>query len=204
MAAILVLIAWNMSEFDHFIHMFKSPKSDVLVMLSVFGLTVLVDLTMAVQVGVVMAAILFMKRMSDVTEVAHIELEDQHEDLLSTDADATHNKVIPQGVEIYEINGPFFFGVADRLKNVLSQIEKPPKVFILRMRHVPFMDATGAYALEEFYLRCQKQGIMLILSGVQAQPYEVLTDDGLVEKFGQENVTDHIDKALERARNLLA
>jgi SulP family sulfate permease len=94
--------------------------------------------------------------------------------------------------------------VADRLKNVLSQIERPPKVFILRMRHVPFMDATGANALEEFYTRCRRQNTRLILSGVQVQPREVLIDNGLVEKFGRDNVTDHIDKALARAQQLLS
>lgn len=208
LAAILVLIAWNMSEFDHFIHMFRSPKSDVLVMLSVFGITVIIDLTMAVQVGVVMAAILFMKRMSDVTEIGGVSLSDEDEmddmALQAGDKDATSKKKIPPGTEVYEINGPFFFGVADRLKNVLSQIEKPPKVFILRMRHVPFMDATGANALDEFFNRCRRQGTALVLSGVQPQPRAVLENSGLANSFGRQNVTDHIDKALKRAEELLA
>ena len=207
LSGILILVAINMSEFDHFRSMFRAPASDVMVMLSVFAITVLIDLTMAVQVGVVMAALLFMKRMSDVTEIGGLNLsadDDRDEQTQAQDADATTKKKIPSGVEVYEINGPFFFGIADNLKDILSRIQKPPQVFILRMRHVPFMDATGIHALEEFYHKCKRQQTVLILSGVHDQPALALQKFELDIRIGRENIYDHIDKALTRARILLA
>lgn len=206
LAGILIVVAWNMSEIEHFRGLLKAPRSDVAVLLSTFLLTVLVDLTVAVQVGVVLAAILFIKRISEVTEIKERRLDEEWSgDGLEgmDDPDATSKKVVPLGVEIYEINGPFFFGVADRLKGVLDVIEETPKVFILRMRRVPVIDATGMHALWEFQESCEKRGTILLLSGVSDRLYEALNRFGFIEALGEERVFDHIDKALAYAKLLV-
>ena len=203
MAAILIVVAWNMSELQHFRHILQGPKSDAMVLLTTFLLTVLVDLTVAVQVGVVLASLLFIKRIVDVTQVSNSrmklsELDAASEERLD-DPDMITKKHIPEGTEVYEIDGPFFFGVADRLKLVLESIGYTPKVFILRMRKVPVIDATGMHALEEFYLRCRQQGTRFILSGVNPELERALKKFGFYALIGEENVYDHIDKALAAA-----
>lgn len=206
LAGILIVVAWNMSEIEHFRGLLKAPRSDVAVLLSTFLLTVLVDLTVAVQVGVVLAAILFIKRISEVTEIKERRLDEEWSgDGLEgmDDPDATSKKVVPLGVEIYEIDGPFFFGVADRLKGVLDVIEETPKVFILRMRRVPVIDATGMHALWEFQESCEKRGTILLLSGVSDRLYGALHRFGFIEALGSERVFDHIDKALAYAKLLV-
>lgn len=205
-ASVLVVVAWNMSERDHFRHLFKAPRSDIAVLLTTFGLTVMTDLTVAVGVGMVLAAMLFMKRMSEVTNVGALSDEvnesgSEFPDL--TDPNAIARRDVPNGVEVYEINGPFFFGVADRLKDTLRGLERPPKAFILRMRRVPAVDATGMHALEEFLLKCRKQGTTLLLSGVHAQPIFAMTQYGLIDKIGEDNLFGNIDDALNRARELV-
>ncbi len=204
-ASILVVVAWNMSERDHFRHLFRAPRSDIAVLLATFTLTVLTDLTLAVGVGMVLAAMLFMKRMSEVTDVGELrrELDDRGEKPGENDPNAIASRQVPAGVEVYEINGPFFFGVADRLKDTLRSLERPPKVVILRMRHVPAVDATGMHALGEFLGKCRRQGTVLLLSGVHAQPIFAMTRYGLTEKIGEENLFGHIDDALNRAREIL-
>lgn len=206
MAAILILVAWNMSEMDHFISLFRSPRSDVAVLLLTFTLTVLIDLTVAVQVGLVLAALLFMKRMSDVTNIQKITSDaDDEETLASQPVDVDLSRyVIPPEVEVYEINGPFFFGVADRLKDELGSLERPPRVFILRLRHVLAIDATGLHALEELHHKCERQGTRLLLAGVHAQPLVALTRAGLDRVIGTDNLVGSFDDALARARQLLA
>jgi SulP family sulfate permease len=204
--SVLVFVAWNMSERDHFKSLFKAPRADIAVLLTTFGLTVLADLTVAVGVGMVLAAMLFMKRMSDVTNVGALKDEmdetgPEFPDLV--DPNSIGRRDIPHGVEVYEINGPFFFGVADRLKDTLRGLERPPKVFILRMRRVPAIDATGMHALDEFHAKCRKRGTTLLLSGVHAQPIFAMTKYGLVEKIGVENLYGNIDDALNRAREIV-
>lgn len=198
MAAILIVVAWNMSEAHHFRHILKGPKHDAMVLLTTFLLTVLVDLTIAVQVGVVMAALLFIKRIIEVTQIQESKLNlrvtDKEEE--ENDPDGVYQKKIPEGTEVYEIDGPFFFGVADSLKRVLETLGYTPKVFILRMRKVPVIDATGLHALEEFFLRCQKQNTRFILSGVNSNVEQILKDSGFYAQIGEENLFDHIDKAL--------
>ncbi|GMU38630.1 MAG: STAS domain-containing protein [Phycisphaerae bacterium] len=203
LAAVLLVVAYNMSEKDHFITLFRAPVSDVIVLLTTFGLTVFTDLTIAVGVGVVLAALLFMKRMAAVSNVSSIsrELADDDED--EPDPMSIALRQVPPEVEVFEINGPFFFGVADRLKDTLNQYERPPKVFILRMRRVNAIDATGLHALEEFWIKCRRQGITLILSGVHAQPLFAMVKAGLDQKIGEPNMFDNIDGALERARQLI-
>lgn len=206
LAAVLMVVAWNMAEIDHFKTLFRAPRSDIAVLLTTFGLTVMADLTVAVGVGMVLAAMLFMKRMSEVTNVGLLrdELEDPQDEFPDLhDPNSMVRRDVPEGVEVYEINGPFFFGVADRLQDTLRQLERPPKVFILRMRRVPAIDATGMHALEEFFEKCRRQGTVLLLSGVHAQPMFALTKYGLTDKIGDKNLTGNIDESLDRAREIL-
>lgn len=206
LAAVLMMVAWNMSELDHFRSLLRAPRGDVAVLLTTFGLTVFADLTIAVGVGTVLAAMLFIRRMAEVSNISAVrrELDNGADDLAELkDPNAISARDIPPGVEVYEINGPFFFGIADRLQDTLRGLERPPRVFILRMRRVPAMDATGLHALEEFYEKCHRQGTVLLLSGVHAQPLNVLVQHSLSEKIGSKNLSGNIDDALNRARELL-
>lgn len=204
LAGVLLVVSVDMMGIKNMANLLSSPKSDVVVLLTTFILTIIIDLTAAVQVGVVLAALLFMKRMSDVTSMGKINFDASEKTAHDiADPDATSNKDIPEGVEVYEINGPFFFGVADMLINTLEHIGKTPKVFILRMRNVPAIDATGEHALENFYNTCKKAGTQLVLSGVNPVPYETLKKMHFIEMIGEENVTNHIDKALIRTREIL-
>lgn len=204
LAGVLLVVSVDMMGIKNMANLLSSPKSDVVVLLTTFILTIVIDLTAAVQVGVVLAALLFMKRMSDVTSMGKINFDASEKTAQDiADPDATSNKDIPEGVEVYEINGPFFFGVADMLINTLEHIGKTPKVFILRMRNVPAIDATGEHALENFYNTCRKAGTQLVLSGVNPVPYATLKKMHFIEMIGEENVTNHIDKALIRTREIL-
>ncbi len=204
LAGVLLVVSVDMMGIKNMANLLSSPKSDVVVLLTTFILTIVIDLTAAVQVGVVLAALLFMKRMSDVTSMGKINFDVSEKTAKNiADPDATSNKEIPEGVEVYEINGPFFFGVADMLINTLEHIGKTPKVFILRMRNVPAIDATGEHALENFYNTCKKAGTQLVLSGVNPVPYETLKKMHFIEMIGEENITNHIDKALIRTREIL-
>ncbi len=204
LAAILMVVSYNMSEMRHFVTMFKAPRSDAVVMVLTFLLTVLVDLTTAVQIGLVLAAFLFMRRMSEVTNVGMItrELADDGEDG-RLDPNALSKRNVPAGVEVFEINGPFFFGAAEKFKEVTGPIEKTPPVIILRMRNVPAIDATGLHVLREMLHRCRRESTTLILSGVHAQPLFAMQKCGLFDEIGEENALGHIDDALNRAREIL-
>ncbi len=203
LAAILLMVAWGMSERDHFRTLLRAPRSDIFTLLTTFGLTVFTDLTIAVGVGVVLASLLFMRRMAEVTDVSAITREfvngEDREDRFSI-----HGRDIPPGCEVYEINGPFFFGVADRLADTLPELEPAPKVFILRMRHVPALDATGAHALDELLGKFRRRGTTLVISALAPQPRRTLDRLGLIEKIGPENLPPDIDAALRRAREILA
>jgi SulP family sulfate permease len=206
LAAILVMVAWNMAELDHFKSIFRAPRADMVVLLTTFGLTVLTDLTKGVGVGMVLASFLFMKRMTEVTNVSAFRdaAEDTGQGDAEADPDSIASRHIPDGVQVYEINGPFFFGVADRLKDTLRRLGRPPKVFILRMRHLSAIDATGMHALDEFLDKCRRQHTVLLLSGVHAQPMMALSRYHLLEKIGEANLFGTIDEALDRARELVA
>jgi SulP family sulfate permease len=208
LAAILVVVSYHMSEWRSFAGLLRAPKSDVFVLIVTFALTVFVDLTVAVQVGVVAASLLFMKRMSEVTNIEGVtnELRDRDAD----DPDEitqvrkrkriVHGREVPAGVEVYEVNGPFFFGAADKLKDVMSEIAKPPKVFILRMRNVPAIDATGLHALEQMGKKCRNQGTLLILTEIRPQPLRAIVRAKL---FGRRNLAKTFDVALDFATNPL-
>lgn len=202
LAAILVIVSYNMSEWREFKSLLKSPKSDVVVLLTTFFLTVIFDLTIAIEIGMVLAVLLFMKRMAEVSNVSVItrELEDKEE---SPDPNSIDKKHIPEEVEVFEINGPFFFGAAKKFKDEMSLIEKAPKVRIIRMRNVPAIDATGLQTLKSFYNDAEKRKIHLILSGVHTQPLYALTQAGILDLYGEDNIYGNIDDALDRAREII-
>ncbi|MBX3373406.1 MAG: STAS domain-containing protein [Phycisphaeraceae bacterium] len=202
LASILLVVAWRMADWHLFARMFRGPRSDALVMLVTFGLTLFVDLVVAIQVGVVLASLLFMHRMSVTTQAGFITRE-LREGNGSDDPDRTSAHQIPHGVEVFEIDGPFFFGAAERFQNMLFEIEHPPKVLILRMRHVPVVDATGLRALSEIHERCRHQGTHLVLSGVQPQPARAIGAAGLTLRLGPANVCASFAMALGRARAIL-
>jgi SulP family sulfate permease len=206
LAAILAVVAYHMSEWRSFAHLLRTPKSDVAVLLTTFLLTVLVDLTVAVQVGVVLAAFLFMKRMADVTNVGMVtrELEDVPDGTMTRDADGVARRRIPEGVEVYEVNGPFFFGAADKIKDVLHFVAKKPKAFVLRMRNVPAIDASGIRVLDDLFESFRHQHVRFLISGIHAQPLVALERAGRLDRYGRENFFPNLDAALEAAAALPA
>ncbi len=201
LAAILVVVAYHMSEWRTFRTELGSPKSDVAVLLTTFFLTVLVDLTVAIEVGIVLAALLFMRRMAEVTNVSMITREiDDEGDLYTTDSNAVRRRAIPKGVEVYEINGPFFFGAAEQFKDTLGRVARKPRVLIIRMRNVPAIDATGLRALADVTRRTRKDGTLVFLSDVHAQPLVALGRSDLLDEIGDDNIFGNLDDALNRAR----
>lgn len=202
LAAVLIIVAYNMSEHHIFRRLLKSPRSDVIVLLTTFFLTVIFDLTIAIEVGMVLAVILFMKRMASVSniDVLKKELKDVDE---FVDTNSIQTKEIPEKVEVYEINGPFFFGAASKFKEIMQRIENPPKIMILRMRNVQAIDATGLNLLSQILKDNEETGTRLILSGVHAQPLFALTQYKLIDEIGEENIFGNIDDALDRAREIL-
>jgi sulfate permease, SulP family len=205
LSAVLLMVAWDMSDLSRFANMKRAPKSDLLVMVATFALTVAVDLTVAVEVGLLLAVFLFLRRISETSGISSIRAVLESDRVEGgVDLEALDKKTVPAGCEVYEIEGPFFFGTADRLQEALAEIKKPPKAFILRMRKVPAVDATGLNALAAFEKRCGKYNTVLILSGVMEQPRNALEKFGLTEAIGEENILDNIDSALARAAEVLA
>jgi SulP family sulfate permease len=206
LAGVLVVVAIDMSELPRFLAMRHMPRSDLLVMIATFAITVVVDLTAAVEVGMALAVLLFMKRSAETSTIrpaGSLLAPAEREAEAGDGADLTLPVSIPAGCEVYEINGPFFFGVADMLQDALSGLEKPPAVFVLRMRHVPAIDATGLNALSGFAKRCRKQGTALVLSGVREQPREAIRKIGLEELVGADNVHASVGQAFARVQELL-
>ncbi len=205
LAAILTVVAYHMSEWHSFALLLRSPRSDVLVLLTTFLLTVLVDLTVAVQVGIVLAAFLFIRRMAEVTNVETVTREFRESDgTMLGDPGGVARREIPAGVEVYEINGPFFFAAAEKLKDVLSFVARRPKVFILRMRNVPAIDATGIRVLDDLHESSVRHGVALLIAGLQAQPLVALERAGRLDRYGRENLAGDLDEALGRARGILS
>ena len=195
LAGILMVVAYNMSEWRLFLGLLRGPRSDVMVLLSTFGLTVLVDLTVAIQVGVVLASLLFMRRMAEVSEVRSLTDQLRAEDPADTEEPPVD---LPEGVEVFEVAGSFFFGAAQKFSETIGEVRQRPTAVILRMRYVVAMDATGLRALEEVFVRFQRQGTLLVLSGVQDQPRRVLERSGLLERIGSENVLASFPAAVRR------
>ncbi|MEW5917438.1 MAG: sulfate permease [Gemmatimonadota bacterium] len=204
LAAILVVVAYHMSEWRAFRVELTAPRSDVAVLLVTFGLTVLVDLTVAIEAGMVLAAFLFMHRMASVTNVSAIKRElDDEGDPYSTDPNSVSRRSIPRGVEVYEINGPFFFGAAETFKDTLGQVARKPRVLIIRMRNVPALDSTGLHLLKDLVHRTRRDGTLVLLADVHTQPLIALGRSAALEDIGPENIFGNIDDALNRARTHL-
>jgi sulfate permease, SulP family len=199
LSAILVMVSLNMGEWRNFRRLPKWPRSDTAVFLATFSLTVIIDLTVAVEVGMVLAAMLFIKRVSDTTQITAVdettETEGAHHSLIG--------KEIPDGVLIYRIFGSFFFGAADKLETALKRLKQEPDVLILRMRKVLAMDATGLNALEDLYERLRRRHKHLVLSGPHTQPLFMMDKAGFLDRLGRENVCANIDLALARSREIL-
>jgi SulP family sulfate permease len=203
LAAVLVVVAWNMSEIHRFRRLLRGPWGDRLVLLTTFGLTVMVDLTMAIEVGVVLAAILFMHRMSQVATISTGEalFEADRDDLARPPGDGyTQRDALPQGVEVFKLRGPLFFGAVDRLSDLLDRVAGTQKLIILRMREVSMIDATGATKLRDFVEQCSRRATKIVISGLQPQPREVLSQLKLPDDVHQ---TESYGEALELARRLL-
>ena len=203
LAGILVVVAYNMSEWESFLFVLKGNKSDMAVLLTTFFLTVIIDLTVAIEIGMVLAAFLFMRKMIQYSDVSIFQNE-----LADTgsgkDVEAIGNFSIPAGVEVFEITGPLFFGAAHKFKEAMRFIEKPPKILIIRMRRVPIIDATGIKTIEEVYKESKRQGTKIILSEVNsAQVLKQLQDARLLFSIGKANVTINFEAALARAEKII-
>ena len=198
LAGILLVVAYRMSEWHVFGALLKGPRSDTLVLVTTFVLTVVVNLTVAIQVGVVLAALLFMRRMAEVTEVRSVTEQLHEEERVGFEAE-NPDVHLPDRTEVFEIAGSFFFGAAHRFTEALDELSRHPRVVILRMRDVHAMDATGLHALEEVHARLRKAGVALLLSGVRAQPMATLVKSGALERLGEDNVLGSFREATIRA-----
>ncbi|HKT59228.1 MAG TPA: sulfate permease [Gemmatimonadales bacterium] len=200
LAGILVIVSYHMSEWRTFRAELRAPKSDLAVLLTTFLLTVLVDLTVAVEVGMVLAAFLFMRRMAEVTDVSAITREFDESGDEESDPNAVRRRTVPPGVEVYEINGPFFFGAAEKFKETITEMSRMPRVLIIRMRNVPAVDSTGLNALRDVVSRFRRAGARVILSDVHAQPMVAIQRSALGDQLEEEDLVGNIDDALNVAR----
>jgi sulfate permease, SulP family len=203
LAGILMLVAYRMSEWRVFVAEMRGPRSDAAVLLTTFFLTLLIDLTMGIGVGMVLASFLFMRRMSEVTDIRHItdDLGEDSDEL--EEADQISTRSVPPGIEVYEIDGPFFFGAAEKFKDVLAEVFRKPKVLIIRMRHVPAIDSTGLNVLRDLVRRTRHDRTLVLISELQNQPLVAMRRSGLLDEIGQDNVVGTIDLALAFAQQHL-
>ncbi len=198
-AAVLVVVAYRMGEWHELARLRRMPRSDAVVLLATCSLTVIFDLVVAVEVGMMLAAVLFIKRMAETTEIARVTASDE----LEIPEQMAHGKDIPEGVVVYRIFGPFFFGAAEKMEDALQRAGGLPRVLVLRMQLVPAMDATALNALESIVERMQAAGGTVILSGPHRQPLDMIVKAGFVARIGRKNICAHFDDALVRARELL-
>ncbi len=203
LAGVLVIVAYNMSEWRTFKNLLRNQKSDVAVLLITFFLTVIFDLTIAIEVGLLLAVVLFMRRINEVTHVSIIKKKLD----LTAESEFTQDEEIltlPDEVEVYEIDGPFFFGIANKFEESMRIIGDKSKIRIIRMRHVPFIDSTGLHNLESLCIKSKKDGIQVILSGVRPNVHAVIETSGIPVMIGEKNICDNINIAIARANELLA
>ena len=205
LAGVLVIVSYNMSGWRSFASILKNPKSDVIDLWVTFLLTVIFDLTIAIEVGLICACLLFMRRMAETTDVKYISREinpdEEESDFLQGNLE---HLVIPKGVEVYEINGPYFFGAGNKFEEIMGALHhERPRVRIIRMRKVPFVDSTGIHNLTNLCMMSQGEGIQVVLSGVNERVQAVLHKAGFDQLLGEENICSHITIALDRARQLL-
>ena len=196
LAGVLVIVAYNMSEYETFMAIAKGSRSDATVLLTTFFLTVLFDLTIAIEIGMVLAAFLFMRKMIQVSNVSPFLKEGGDN---GYDDKSINRYEIPAGVEVFELSGPLFFGAAYKFKDAIRVIEKKPKVLIVRMRHVPVIDATGIHTIKDVLRMCRNDKMQLIISGIQPQVLEEFRKSRLLFQIGKRYVTDDFDLALQRA-----
>lgn len=203
LAGVLVVVSYGMCGWRSFLELMKNPKSDVTVLLITFFLTIIFDLTIAIEVGLIIACLLFMKRMSETTDVKAITEEiDLNQDAEFSTGNLEH-LIIPQGVEVYEINGPYFFGAGNKFEEIMASFGDRPKVRIIRMRKVPFVDSTGIHNLTNFCEMSKKEGIQIVLSGVREKVNGQLEHAGFYHLIGEENICSHINLALKRANEII-
>ena len=202
LAGVLVIVSYNMSEWRSFKALMRNPKSDVGVLLVTFLLTVIFDLTIAIEVGLLIACLLFMRRMAESTQISVItdDLDPNKESDIELHEE---HLVIPEKVEVYEINGPYFFGIANKFEEEMIRLGDRPKVRIIRMRKVPFIDSTGIHNLTNLCRMSQKEKITIVLSGVNDKVHATLEKAGFYELLGKENICSNINEALEKARELV-
>lgn len=201
LAGVLIIVSYNMSEWRTFRSLMKNPKSDISVLLVTFLLTVIFDLTIAIEIGLLIAMVFFMRRVAETTEISVAT----HTLDLSGESEVPHEKEqlsVPKGVEVYEIDGPFFFGIANKFDGIMKSMGDKPKVRIIRMRKVPFIDSTGLHNLESLLRLSQADHIHMILSGVNENVRKLLIKSGFDQKIGLENICSHIGEALEKARKI--
>ena len=205
LAGVLIIVSYNMSGWRSFVWLAKAPKSDFIVMIVTFVLTVIFDLTIAIEIGLLLAIILFLKRTNEATVIR--SFSDEIDPTMQNDIRLHGNDLeklqIPPYTEVYEIDGPYFFGIANKFDEISQRMGDGQKVRILRMRKVSFMDSTGIHNLEQLYLRSQRCGMTLVLSGVNEHVFKTLEKAGLVQKIGKENIRGHINGALARAEELV-
>lgn len=202
LTGVLVIVSYNMSEWRTFKALLKNPKSDVTVLLITFFLTIIFDLTIAIEVGLVIACILFMRRVMETTEISVIKDEIDPNDELDI-AVCEEHLIIPAGVEVYEINGPYFFGIATKFEETMAQLGDRPKVRVIRMRKVPFIDSTGIHNLTSLCKMSQKEKITIVLSGVNEKVHNTLEKSGFYELLGKQNICPNINVALDRAKEIM-
>lgn len=203
LAGVLVVVSYGMCGWRTFLELMKNPKSDVTVLLITFFLTIIFDLTIAIEVGLIIACLLFMKRMSETTDVKAITEEiDLNQDAEFSTGNLDH-LIIPQGVEVYEINGPYFFGAGNKFEEIMASFGDRPKVRIIRMRKVPFVDSTGIHNLTNLCEMSKKEGIQIVLSGVREKVNGQLEHAGFYHLIGEENICSHINLALKRANEII-
>lgn len=201
LAGILVMVSYNMCGIPSFLGILRNPKSDITVLLVTFFLTIIFDLTIAIEVGIVIACLLFMRRMaetSDVQQVRDIDVEEE------SDLQSQHDEhlIVPQDIEVYEINGPFFFGAGNKAEELMTRFREKPSVRIIRMRKVPFIDSTGVHNLSNICMASKQQGIDVVLSGVNPKVHAVLDKAKLYDIIGEDHICPHIDIALKKAKEL--
>ena len=203
LAGVLVIVSYNMSGWRTFKGLMKSPKSDVSVLLITFFLTVIFDLTIAIEWGLVIACVLFMRRVMETTEISVIkdEIDPNKESDIQVNEE---HLIVPEGVEVYEINGPYFFGIATKFEEIMANMGDRPKVRIVRMRKVPFIDSTGVHNLTNLCEMSRKENIQIVLSGVNEKVYKVLEKTGFCNMLGKDNICPNINIALDRAKEIIS
>ena len=202
LAGVLVIVSYNMSGWRTFLQLMKNPKSDIIVLFMTFFLTVIFDLTVAIEVGLLVACLLFMRRMAETTQIKVIADEIDPND--ETDA-VVHEEhlIIPEGVEVYEINGPYFFGIANKFEELMANMNDHPKVRVIRMRRVPFIDSTGIHNLQNLCEMSHREGTHIVLSGVTPNVYTVLEHNGFCKLLGKDHICPNINVALDRAASIV-